>query len=51
MVVDVHTHILPPEYLDKLLSWGSQRIEVGSDATGRTKKKILGETPREISRL
>ena len=42
MIVDVHTHILPPEYLEKLMSWGSRRFEVASDATGRTILKYKG---------
>lgn len=49
MVVDVHTHILPPESLDKLMSWGSRRFEVTADATGRTilkykRARFLGVT-------
>ncbi len=42
MIVDVHTHILPPEYLDKLASWGARRFEVTTDATGRTILKYQG---------
>ena len=42
MVVDVHTHILPPEYLDKLMAWGSRRFEVAADAAGRTILKYKG---------
>lgn len=42
MIVDVHTHILPPQYLEKLIAWGSRRFEVTTDATGRTILKYKG---------
>jgi hypothetical protein len=42
MIVDVHTHILPAEYLDKLIAWGGRRFEVTTDTTGRTIVKYKG---------
>jgi len=42
MIVDVHTHILPVEHLEKLRSCGSRRFEVTPDAVGRTILKFTG---------